>query len=469
MTAHSDTGLRSASPLAIGLALAAVYILWGSTYLAIRFALEGYPPFTLAAIRMAIAGSLMYAVLRWRGVAAPTRRQWRTLAVLSIFMVVLSNALVNLAETQVGSGLAAIAVASMPLFAGVFAMLRGRHPSRMEWAGLVIGFLGVIWLSVGGELSGSTLGLVCLIIAPLAWAWGSIWSRDQDLPEPFMAAAGQMLVGTVWLVVVALVSGERITTMPTFGATAALLYLVVAVSFFVNLAETQVSSGLAAIAVASMPLFAGVFAMLRGRHPSRMEWAGLVIGFLGVIWLSVGGELSGSTLGLVCLIIAPLAWAWGSIWSRDQDLPEPFMAAAGQMLVGTVWLVVVALVSGERTTVMPTFGATAALLYLVVAGSIFGFTAYIWLLHHVRPALATSYAYVNPPLAVLIGALIGGERFTTHDLGAMAVILAGVVLITLAKARGGAQPAQAAPVATSAEATAPAAALRERTANEPVA
>ena len=328
MTAHSDTGLRSASPLAIGLALAAVYILWGSTYLAIRFALEGYPPFTLAAIRMAIAGSLMYAVLRWRGVAAPTRRQWRTLAVLSIFMVVLSNALVNLAETQVGSGLAAIAVASMPLFAGVFAMLRGRHPSRMEWAGLVIGFLGVIWLSVGGELSGSTLGLVCLIIAPLAWAWGSIWSRDQDLPEPFMAAAGQMLVGTVWLVVVALVSGERIT-------------------------------------------------------------------------------------------------------------------------------------------VMPTFGATAALLYLVVAGSIFGFTAYIWLLHHVRPALATSYAYVNPPLAVLIGALIGGERFTTHDLGAMAVILAGVVLITLAKARGGAQPAPATPVATSADAPSPA--LRERTANEPVA
>ena len=92
---------------------------------------------------------------------------------------------------------------------------------------------------------------------------------------------------------------------------------------------------------------------------------------------------------------------------------------------------------------MPSFQATAALLYLVVAGSIFGFTADIWLLHHVRPALATSYAYVNPPLAVLIGALIGGETFTTHDLGAMAVILAGVVLITLAKARGGTAPAPA--------------------------
>jgi drug/metabolite transporter (DMT)-like permease len=271
-------------------------VLWGSTYLAIRFALESYPPFLLGAIRMTIAGALMYAVLRWRGVKAPTRKQWRNLFVLSIWMVVLSNAMVNLAETQVSSGLAAIAVASMPLFAGVFAMLRGRHPSKSEWLGLVIGFLGVIWLSVGGELSGSMLGLVCLIVAPLAWAWGSIWSRGLDLPEPFMAAAGQMLMGAVWLYPLALLRGEH------FGA-------------------------------------------------------------------------------------------------------------------------------------LPSVGATAAMLYLVVAGSIFGFTAYIWLLHHVRPALATSYAYVNPPIAVFFGFMLGGESFTTHDLGAMAVILVGVVNITLAKAR----------------------------------
>jgi drug/metabolite transporter (DMT)-like permease len=98
-------------------------------------------------------------------------------------------------------------------------------------------------------------------------------------------------------------------------------------------------------------------------------------------------------------------------------------------------MLVAALVTGERFAAVPSLGATAAMLYLVVAGSIFGFTAYIWLLHHVRPALATSYAYVNPPLAVLIGALIGGESFTRHDLGAMAVILVGVVIITMAKAR----------------------------------
>lgn len=293
---------RAASAFAISLALAAVYVLWGSTYLAIRFALQGYPPFLLGACRMAIAGALMYGVLRRRGTPPPTRAQWRTLAVLSIFMVLLSNGFVNLAETQVSSGLAAITVASMPLFAGVFAMLRGRHPSRAEWIGLVIGFAGVAWLAAGGALSGSPLGLACLIVAPLAWAWGSIWSRDRDLPAPFMSAAGQMLVGSGWMLVAALLHGER---------------------------------------------FAGI----------------------------------------------------------------------------------------------PSWPATGAMLYLVVAGSIFGFTAYIWLLHHVRPALATSYAYVNPPLAVLIGVLIGGEAVTARDLGAMAVILAGVVVITLAKTRaaGGAR------------------------------
>lgn len=306
MNTLSSTATRIApGALAIAGALAAVYILWGSTYLAIRFALESYPPFLLGAIRMFLAGALMYAVLRARGAKPPTGKQWRTLGVLSIWMVLLSNGLVNLAETEVGSGLAAIAVASMPLFAGVFAMLRGRHPSRLEWAGLAIGFLGVLWLNAGSELSSSTLGLVCLIIAPIAWAWGSIWSRDLDLPEPFMAASGQMIAGSAWMLGAALVSGERITTMPTFDA-------------------------------------------------------------------------------------------------------------------------------------------TAAMLYLVVAGSIFGFTAYIWLLHHVRPALATSYAYVNPPIAVLLGALLGGETFTIHDIGAMAVILVGVVIITLSKSRA-AKPVVATP------------------------
>jgi drug/metabolite transporter (DMT)-like permease len=120
------------------------------------------------------------------------------------------------------------------------------------------------------------------------------------------------------------------------------------------------------------------------------------------------------------------------------------MAASGQMLTGSLWMLAAALFTGERFDGVPDVGATMAMLYLVVAGSIFGFTAYIWLLHHVRPALATSYAYVNPPIAVLFGALLGGEVFTANDIGAMAVILLGVAIITLARSRTAKAPPPAA-------------------------
>jgi drug/metabolite transporter (DMT)-like permease len=105
------------------------------------------------------------------------------------------------------------------------------------------------------------------------------------------------------------------------------------------------------------------------------------------------------------------------------------------MLCGSVMALVVGLSLGERIHEIPPVLPTLAMLYLVVAGSILGFTAYIWLLHHVRPALATSYAYVNPPLAMAFGAILGGERFDQHAIGAMVVILAGVLIISQSKAR----------------------------------
>lgn len=282
--------------LAIALALLTLYLVWGSTYLAIKIGLEGFPPFLMGAIRMAAAGGLLYLALRWRGVPPPTRAQWRSLALLGLWMVLLANGLVNVAEQQVASGLAAIAVASMPLWAGLFAAMRGRHPSRLEWTGLAVGFAGVAWLNAGSELSASPLGLVCLLVAPIAWAWGSMVTMGRDLPDPFMTAAGQMLAGAAMMLVVGLALGERIEAMP-----------------------------------------------------------------------------------------GPRAW-----------------------------------------------GAVA---YLALFGSILAFSAYAWLLRAVRPAVATSYAYVNPPVAVLLGVGLGGETLGADSLAAMAVILAGVGLITLSRAR----------------------------------
>jgi drug/metabolite transporter (DMT)-like permease len=281
------------------LALAAVYLIWGSTYLGIRFALEGgFPPFLLGGIRFLIAGGLMYAFLRWRGVPAPTRPQWRNAAVMGLLLMLLGNGMVNLAEQTVSSGMTAVAVASAPLWMGIFAAMRGQKPNGMEWVGLGIGFLGVLWLNVDSSLSASSVGLVALLIASLSWSFGSIWSRGRDLPSPFMSSAAQMLCGGVAMCIAGALTGERFDGMPT-------------------------AHGLAAFA------------------------------------------------------------------------------------------------------------------YLIVFGSIIGFSAYIWLLHHVRPALASSYAYVNPAIAVALGAWLANERFGSHELLAMGVILLGVVAITLAKAAKG--------------------------------
>jgi len=203
----------------------------------------------------------------------------------------------------------------------------------------------------------------------------------------------------------------------------------------VVLAETTVSSGLAAVAVASMPVWMGLFGMLRGQRATRGEWLGIVLGFAGVVWLNAGGTLTGSPMGLLYLLIAPIAWAFGSVWSRGRDLPSPFMAAAAQMLCGGVMIMLAGVLHGERLHAWPPLEGVLAVGYLALFGSVVAFTAYVWLLHNVRPALAGSYAYVNPVIAVALGAWLAHEHFTAHDLGAMAVILAGVVVINLARIR----------------------------------
>jgi len=147
--------------------------------------------------------------------------------------------------------------------------------------------------------------------------------------------------------------------------------------------------------------------------------------------LSVGR----SPQGLILLLIAPIGWAFGSIWARGLDLPSPFMTAAGQMLCGGAMLIVLGLLSGERPTTWPSMNGLLAVAYLCMFGSIVAFTAYVWLLHNVRPALVASYAYVNPVIAVILGVIIGNEHFGGRDLLAMAVILAGVVVLTLARTR----------------------------------
>jgi drug/metabolite transporter (DMT)-like permease len=280
----------------VPLSMFALYIIWGSTYLGIRVALESYPPFLLAGYRFACAGLLLFAYLRLRGTALPTARQWRNAAITGVLLLAFGNGLVCYAEERVSSGISAVTVASMPLFAALFAGFYGEWPTRSETVGLLIGFVGVVVLNLGAGLSASHLGAAVLLIASMCWAFGSVWSRRQDMPSGPMNTAAQMLCGSL---------------------------------------------------------------------------AMLLAGYLG----------------------------------------------------------------GEKMPAHPSLRATLAAIYLVIFGSLIAFSAYLYVLKHARPAFATSYAYVNPPVAVLFGVLLLGETVGPYDLAGMAIILLGVVIITLARQR----------------------------------
>lgn len=283
-------------------ALAAVYVLWGSTYLAIRFAVATIPPFTMAGARFVGAGLVLYAWTRLRGEPKPRAIDVRHAVVGGALMMLFSNGLVSWAQTRVDSGLAALLVACVPLwmlladwwFAG------GARPRPLAAAGVVLGIGGVGLLVQPGGSHGAIdpLGAAALIAATLAWTAGSLFARRvKPGPSPLVAAALQMTCG-------------------------------------------------------------GVLQALAG---------------------ALLGEWNGFDVGSV------------------------------------------------------TFVSFASWFYLLVAGSLVGFTAYLWLLRHTTPALASSYAFVNPIVAIALGAALGGEHFDGRDLAAAAAIVLAVVLVVLGR------------------------------------
>lgn len=293
-----------ASRGAILAALAAVYVVWGSTYLAIRFAVETLPPFLMAGVRFTVAGAILYGWRRAQGHVRPTGPQWRAATIVGALMLLAGNGGVVWAEQWVESGTAALLVASVPLWMVLLEWLRpgGRAPRPSVWVGVLVGLIGVA-----------------------------------------------LLMGTP----------------PTTG----------------------------------------------GRQ---------------------------YTIGLVVLVLASVAWAIGSLYSRSAVLPAPLMATGMQMLTGGLLLLLMGVLAGELVGLDPTtFSVRSglALLYLILFGSLIGFTSYVWLLRVTPPAIASTYAYVNPVVAVFLGWLLAGEQITPRILLASAVIVGGVAVITTARAR----------------------------------
>lgn len=293
-----------ASPAAVWAALIAVYIIWGSTYLAIRFAVETIPPFFMAAVRFLIAGGVLFAWRRLAGDPAPRRFEVRSAAIIGLFLLVGGNGLVVWSEQTIPSGMAALMVSSAPLWMLLLEAVLpgGARPTKQAMLGVLAGFIGVALLvgpeKGGGPLKVDPLGAAALVSAALAWSFGSIISRYARLPPaPMISTSIEMLAGGIVLLIVSGLTGEMSR---------------------INLAAISASSA----------------------------------------------------LGLV---------------------------------------------------------------YLILFGSLVGFSAYTWLLRVAPISLVSTYAYVNPLVALALGALIGNENVSPRTLIASLIIVGSVSLITVRK------------------------------------
>lgn len=283
------------------LAFAIIYLVWGSTYLAIRVGVREVPPFLFAAVRFLTAGLLLGGWAIARGERLPDRRQWKSLFLLALLIFVMDYGLLFRAEQRVPSGVAAVMMATIPGFMALFdvLLLRTHKPTIRLVLALLAGFAGVAILANPGlQLGGAAVdraGAIALLIASLSWSLASALTRKLPLPESkVVTSAAQMIAGGLLLAVVSTALGE-----------------------------------------------------FHHFHP-RATSAG-------------------------------------------------------------VWL---------------------ALLYLIFAGSILGFTTYVWLIHRESPTRVGTYAYVNPVVAVLLGYLFGGEKLDARVILGSALVLIGVIVIT---------------------------------------
>jgi len=275
-----------------------IYIVWGSTYLAIHWGVETIPPFGMGAARFLSAGSLLYAWCRFRGAEKPTKSQWKASAVIGTLLLFVGNGAVSWASQRVPSGLTSVLVATVPLWLVLCELWQGKRPELIKVIGVLIGLAGVALL-----------------------------------------------------------------VMPTGAATATV-----------------------------------------------------------------------DPVGAVVLTLGSLSWTVGSLYSRTARQAEsPTLAIAMQMLVGGSLLLLLSLASGEWTSALHISARSAAsLLYLMVFGSLIGFSIYMWLLKVASPTAVGTYAYVNPAVAVLLGVLFAGERLPAQAVAAMTVILGGVAMVSIA-------------------------------------
>ena len=312
----------------------------------------------------------------------------------------------------------------------------------LQAPGTAEGFTGAVAHQTG--LRGPWIALIIVYVA-----WGSTYLgirvMDRTIPPFLGAGVRYVCAGTVLLAAVC-AWRRRLPSVSwrELGSLALVSVLLLAAgNGGVTYAERHVPSGLAALLVASVPLWILVIRTLAGDRPQRATLGGLAIGFIGVALLVArGGSQQHVSVAQMLLVVAAAAcWALGS-WLSGR-LPMPADASAGtaiEMLIGGAALVVVSPLSGERFSALSEHASADSLLalaYLALFGSILAFTAYVWLLQHAPISQVSTYAYVNPVVAVALGALVLGERITAITLAGGAIIVLAVAVVIRSEAQRG--------------------------------
>ena len=288
-----------------------------------------------------------------------------------------------------------------------------------------------------------------LAFAIIYFVWGSTFLAIRvgvrEVP-PFLLAAMRFLVAGLVLYGWTMARGERSPSARHWASVSLLAVLIFVLDYgLLFWAEQRVPSGIAAVMLATIPVFMAlseIFLLATQKLTARLALA-LLIGIGGVAVLMSGsldlGVAPIDRLGAVALIFAAISWSVASALSRKLPLPPSKVLSSGaQMLAGGVFLTVASAALGEFRDFHPwtvSLGAWLALLYLIVAGSIIGFTAYVWLLHHESPTKVGTYAYVNPVVAVLVGYFLGGEALGVRTILGTLLVLISVVVITATPAK----------------------------------
>ncbi|AGH86909.1 MULTISPECIES: EamA family transporter [Ralstonia solanacearum species complex] len=286
---------------------------------------------------------------------------------------------------------------------------------------------------------------LCLLITYVVWGTTYLAIRFAltDLP-PFLMMGSRFLAAALLLTpIVLLRQRERVSPRQLRNCMLVGAFLLVGGMGMTAVAQQTISSGATTVMIASMPLFSTLWMLLAGGRLRAYEVAAIALGSIGIAVLFRGAEFQASTAGVLALTTAIASWSFGSQLSKHLDMPKGLTAFVLEMAFGGVALTLLSLATGEHWPRQIGLHAALAWGYQVTFGSAIAFTAYMALVQRVSTVMATSYVYVNPPIALLMGAWLADEQVAPQTLGATAIILSAVVVLTAGATRAARRAAPA--------------------------